>query len=145
MKQHNRGHLLMTTTTTTMTMMTMGSLSVCMVSTPEVSEALRQEVDLNSVLTRQCGRQANVQRVRTVTTQSNSLLQGPQHSTLPVTMAGSLHTLWLSELERSVSGAHGSGIVCVWGGGELRTQTRWGGGGGRELRTQKFITQGLSF
>ncbi|KAL8586041.1 hypothetical protein ACOMHN_023684 [Nucella lapillus] len=69
-------------------------------STPEVSDSLRQQADLNSVLTQQCNRRATVPQVRTITTQAHSLLQGSGGGTLPVSMAGAQDTLWLSELER---------------------------------------------
>ena len=71
-------------------------------STPEWSDNLRQEVDLNSVLVSQCNRHANVRTVRTVTTNTNSQVQEKHIGTLPVTMEGGQDTLWLPELERYI-------------------------------------------
>ena len=71
-------------------------------STPEWSDNLRLEVDLNSVLVSQCNRHANVRTVRTVTTNTNSQVQEKHIGTLPVTMEGGQDTLWLPELERYI-------------------------------------------
>ncbi|KAK7501942.1 hypothetical protein BaRGS_00006694, partial [Batillaria attramentaria] len=71
-----------------------------MYSTPEVSAHLRQSVDLNSVLHPQFKRRANVQRLRTMTTNPNSLMQGRHQNTFPVNMEGTDDFMWISELER---------------------------------------------
>uniref|UniRef100_A0A915JKC3 DNA (cytosine-5-)-methyltransferase n=1 Tax=Romanomermis culicivorax TaxID=13658 RepID=A0A915JKC3_ROMCU len=54
---------------------------------------------IRDILTPECGRVALVQKVRTVTTRTNSLKQGKSHSIHPVSMEGKPDTLWPTELE----------------------------------------------
>lgn len=60
---------------------------------------VEQDITLDSVLTPCLNRKAVVEKIRTVTTRSNSLKQGKK-CILPVTMNGEGDVLWVTELEQ---------------------------------------------
>ncbi|XP_022246328.1 DNA (cytosine-5)-methyltransferase 3B-like isoform X2 [Limulus polyphemus] len=60
---------------------------------------LHQTISLDSVITPQLNRKAIVEKIRTVTTRSNSLRQGKK-CLLPVSMNGGSDVLWVTELEQ---------------------------------------------
>ncbi|KAK3576767.1 hypothetical protein CHS0354_014582 [Potamilus streckersoni] len=68
-------------------------------STPAVSVELRKPTSLSSMLSPLCNRKARVETLRTVTTRSNSLMQG-KDDIFPVTMDGRDDIVWVTELER---------------------------------------------
>ncbi|KAI0230759.1 DNA (cytosine-5)-methyltransferase 3A [Lamellibrachia satsuma] len=65
---------------------------------PELSPCPLPEIGLDSSL--MGGRTAAVHKVRTVTTRSNSLMQGKKDDYFPVYMGATGDTLWIPELER---------------------------------------------
>ncbi|KAL3874309.1 hypothetical protein ACJMK2_037341 [Sinanodonta woodiana] len=68
-------------------------------STPAVAVELRKPTSLSSMLSPLCNRKAKVETLRTVTTRSNSLMQG-KDDIFPVTMDGKEDIVWVTELER---------------------------------------------
>nr|AYW00064.1 DNA methyltransferase 3 [Mizuhopecten yessoensis] len=71
-----------------------------MYSTPELSEQYWSNFNLDTMLSPHCNRKATVNRIRTVTTRTNSLRQGKKDDLLPVLMNGKEDNIWISELER---------------------------------------------
>ncbi|XP_033735640.1 DNA (cytosine-5)-methyltransferase 3A-like [Pecten maximus] len=71
-----------------------------MYSTPELSEQYWSNFHLDTMLSPHCNRKATVDRIRTVTTRTNSLKQGKKDDMLPVMMNGKEDNIWISELER---------------------------------------------
>ncbi|XP_050394662.2 DNA (cytosine-5)-methyltransferase 3A [Patella vulgata] len=69
-------------------------------STPAISTSSHQRVTLNSCLAQNCNREATVDRIRTVTTRTNSLRLGKDDKGFPVKMDGMDAGIWIPELER---------------------------------------------
>ncbi|XP_048240340.1 uncharacterized protein LOC124113634 [Haliotis rufescens] len=71
-----------------------------MYSTPAISTFMHENVDLNSVLERNCNRRATITKMGCVTTRTNSLKHGKHDELFPIEMEGETTGIWIPEVER---------------------------------------------